>query len=403
MNFTPKQIFTNVVTRKILIVAYVIFGIWEYCWLYIGQSNFITTAYTYSLIGIVMYFLLLKVKASPNVFLIVFSIFFSLFAAEFILRFIVRYPISYGEQNGMSYVLPDRYGEFGNWRFMYMKSRKDVHTLEFDSGEIRDNDCGEYVYPDDTCNALGFRGKLPDKSKKITLLLGDSFTEGAGAPADSSIPELLRKQLYLIDTSSDVLNAGIAGNDIFFDWKMVHKLKDKYELKTLIFVLNTTDINDVATRGGNERFLPNGRLSYPKRPLWESIYALSFVSRLFAHNVLELDYNLQTTQERINEEEIAIKKIVLLIKNDIAPWTKQKGLDLLFVVHPLKHEFEGNAVIYEKLVFLLRGIDGLKVIDCMPELKKQASSEDLYWKLDGHFKPAGYNIIAKVVIDSCYR
>jgi lysophospholipase L1-like esterase len=83
-------------------------------------------------------------------------------------------------------------------------------------GEVRDNQCGDYQYADDICNGLGLRGELPDKKKKIILFLGDSFTEGAGAPVDSSVPELLRKYVVSNDSTSDVLNAGIAGNDIFF-------------------------------------------------------------------------------------------------------------------------------------------------------------------------------------------
>lgn len=368
--------------------------------LYFGVSFFFTTTYAYVLIALLFYYLFNKFQVSSNSSLMVYSILISLFAGEVTLRYVIKYPLSYSEQNGGGYTMVDRYALKNNLHFKYIDKREDVYTLEFDSGEIRDNNCFDYQYANDTCNALGFRGRLPSENKKIILVLGDSFTEGAGAPADSSCPALLRKYITAKDSSLDVLNAGISGNDIFFDWKMVQKLESKYTLKQIIFLMNTTDINDIAVRGGNNRFCTNGLLKNNSQPWWEPVYAVSFVFRLFVHNVFNRDFNLFSSEELIKRNNIAIEKIAKLIQNEIIPWSKRAGVNALFVVHPLDYELKKTNLEYVQLLNALRQIDSTNVVDCLPALKSQGNAAELYWKNDRHFKPIGYSIITNKIIEN---
>ncbi len=389
--------------KKLLFVLYGLCGLGVYLNLYFGISNFFTTGYTYSLVALLCFYSFKKLRLSPAVALGVYAFLFSLFAAEFSIRYILKYPLSYGEQNGGDYILVDRHQKRNDFLFKYIKGRKDIYTLQFDSGEIRNYSCPDYPYPDERCNAFGLRGALPDKNKKIILTLGDSFTEGLGAPADSCYPALLRNYIVAKDSLQDVLNAGVAGNDIFFDWKMLQKLQDRYQLKQLIFLMNVTDVNDVATRGGKERFKPDGFLQFKARPAWEPLYAVSFVFRLFMHNVFKLDYNLQTEQQVTARNAEALNKIQELMKKEIIPWSQQHGTGILFVLHPLRHQVKENDLLYRQMLYTLQQVNGAKVLDCLPAIKTQNRAEDLYWPNDQHFKPAGYNIIANLVIDSCYR
>lgn len=389
--------------KKIILSLYLFIGFVVYLQLFFGTSDFFTTTYTYSLIGGLFYCYAKNSHVHTNVSLLVYALIIGIFIGELSIRYIVKYPLSYGEQNGGGYILVDQYQKRSNIRFKYLEGRKDLFTLQFDSGEIRDNNCLDYQYANDTSNTLGFRGVLPNKKKKIILVLGDSFTEGAGAPADSCFPFLLRKHIAQKDSSLDVLNAGVSGNDIFFDWKMVQKLAPKYQLKQLVFVMNTTDINDVATRGGNERFCANGLLDYHSQPWWEPVYAVSFVFRLFVHKVLHLDYSLLSPQQVETRNRLALEKISNLITNEIIPWSQKNGVAILIVTHPLSYEFDNNKSNYTPLIKTLRNIDSLKVVDCLPALKTKNNIKDLYWEHDLHFKPKGYNIITNIVIDSCYR
>ncbi len=390
--------------NKALWVLYILLGLKLALSLYFGQSYFITTAYVYSLIGLVSYLLLTKYKVATNMRLIVLVTIASLFAGEFSLRYILRYPLSYGEQYGNGYIMVYRYNEWNNIRFLYLKHRHDRYTLQFDPGEIRDNDCGDYRFQNDTCNALGFRGSLADSTKEIILVLGDSFTEGAGAPVDSSIPALLRRYVNAHDSDIDVLNAGVPGNDIFFDWQMVQKLKQRYWIKQLIFIMNTTDVNDVAVRGGSERFDSNGSLHYKKGAWWEPIYAVSYIVRLCMNNALRLDYNLMTVAEQQAAQQQAIREICSLTADQIAPWARAHHVPATIVLHPLMQDMSNtwDRAGYDTLLGSLRKVPGIEVLDCRPALAAKGTPQTLYWPHDRHFRPVGYSIIASTIITGGY-
>lgn len=388
--------------NKWLVMTYVILGLYVYISLFFGVSSFLTTTYTYSLVVVLFYWLTNRFEMSKNVSLSVYTLIASLFLSEFTLRYIIRYPLSYGEQNGGSYILVDNYQRKSNLRFKYIEGRKDLYTLEFDPGEIRDNQCGDYQYPNDTCNALGLRGELPAKEKDIILVLGDSFTEGAGAPSDSTVPALLGDYFQQNDSTVGVLNAGISGNDIFFDWEMAQKLAKQYKIKQVVFMINSTDVNDVATRGGNERFCDNGLLNYNQQPWWEPFYAVSFVFRLFAHNALKLNYNLMTSAELSKRNQEAINKIQELISAEIIPWCSSHNITPIFVAFPLILELDNEYSSYPALVNLFNDIPQVKFIDCHLPIATIEKNKDLYWKNDLHFKPTGYKIIADCIITNYY-
>lgn len=389
--------------ERVFLILYVLSGLQVFLSLFLGTSTFFSTFYIYSLLGIILHYSFKKLKVGVNVYLAGYSILFTLFFCEVTIRYLIKYPLSYSEINGDEYIMTDLYARQSNIRFKYIEGRNDLYTLEFDSGEIRDNNCLDYKYATDTCNSLGFRGLLPRSDKKIIVVLGDSFTEGVGAPVDSSFPALLRNHILLEYPDYDVLNAGVSGNDIFFDWKMVQKLQTKYELSQLIFLMNSTDINDVAERGGNERFLDNGLLKYNSRPWWEPVYAVSFIFRLITHNVMKYDFNLLSAGECELRHQIAIEKIASLISNEINPWCEKHNVRLLIVTHPLNHEIDEDESEYSRLVHSLRNINTLKIVDCMSSFRNIENAKDLYWNIDLHFKPQGYSIISETVIDNYFK
>ncbi|MFN8321354.1 MAG: hypothetical protein U0T74_01730 [Chitinophagales bacterium] len=388
-----------------LIAVYMLIAVWLCRRAYYGQYSFLTTTYVYSLVATVLYFVFKKVKLSTNIYLICYSVLIALFAAEFTLRFITKTNISYGEQNNNGYTITYRYNKWGNVRFIEHEGRPDLYTLQFDSGELRRYTTIDFSYPDFYCNKLGFRGVLPDTNKNIILALGDSFTEGAGTPNDSNYTELMRKQIQSSDTSLDILNAGVSGNDIFFDWQMVYKLENKYHLKQLLFLMNNTDVCEVASRGGSERFMKDGRLEYTPGKWWEPFYAVSFVFRLIVHSTTHLDNTLHTSEERDAEHRKAIHKIYLLVKNEIVPWSKSKRVKATIVLHPLEYELKdkANNWEYDSLRNSLQSIQGLNVVDCFAEIKAKAGSRKIYWQHDQHFKPEGYAILANYIYQNCFE
>jgi hypothetical protein len=195
----------------------------------------------------------------------------------------------------------------------------------------------------------------------------------------------------------------LPGMIFFFDWKMVQKLEHRYTLKQLVFIMNTTDINDVMIRGGNERFCSNGLLNYHSQPWWEPIYAVSYVFRLFVHNVLKRDYNLFSAAEQNKKHYLALNKMSTLISTEIVPWAVKRKVQLQFVVLPMRYELEAPNTYYHDLIHMLGGVNQINILNCLPRLKAEENLNAVYWTRDLHFTPQGYSIIANTLIDSCYR
>ena len=385
---------------KIPVIIYIVWGLSICLDFFLGVSSFLTTIYIYSIAALALLAISRKLNMSANFKLLMFSVLLALFGAEFVLRFIVKYPVTYSEKRGEGYYSIYKSPSRDYIQFKLLSNRKNFHTLEFDSGEVRNYECSDYHFPDENCNALGLRGRLPAKNKKVVLFLGDSFTEGVGAPADSSIPFLVNKHITAADSNAAVLNGGVAGNDMFFDWKMLQKLSPRYPIKQVVFISNTTDIGDVLVRGGNERFCPNGNLSYNAAPWWEPIYSVSFVFRLIMHNALKLNYLLLTPEQEQIQKQDAANKMALLLKNEILPWAKSRNIPVLVVLIPMYPDIGTTNGDYSRLYNALKSVPGLQLLDCMPAIETQANVHDLYWPMDGHFKPVGYNIISQYIINS---
>ena len=388
---------------KFLVLAYLLTGLWVTFEIYLGISSFFITAYIYSALGFVLYSAGKKLKLPSNILLLIFSALLALFVAEFVLRFIVKYPITYSEQRGNGYSSLYKSTRQDYLDIKLLGGRKDIYTLEFDSGEVRNYNCADYQFPAETCNALGLRGKLPGKTKNLTAFFGDSFTEGVGAPIDSSIPALVGKHITDQDSNTAVLNAGVSGNDIFFDWQMVQKLAPRYHLKELVFIINTTDITDVVVRGGIERFCPNGNLSYNAAPWWEPLYAVSFVFRLAMHNAFKLNYLLLSPEQEASAKVLAVKKITALLNDKIAPWAKGRDILVTVVLIPIERDTQPKNEDYTGLSKGLMNVEGVRFLDCLSLIKAVPNISDLYWPADKHFKPGGYNLISRYIIDNYYR
>jgi len=376
----------------ILLAGKSIFDLLVFC-----TSNFSTTVVIYLLLSAIPLLVLRKHPRFQNVALLLISALLVLFCAEVFLRFLRKDPITYSEMHGNGYVSMYRTDVGDNWYVLRKEGRKDIHTLEWAPYEVRDNKTLDYQYPDYQCNARGLRGKLPHANQKVVLTLGDSFNEGAGAPCDSTYPVLLEKQLQARDTSWAVINGGVSGNDPFFDWQMLKKLHAAFAITDVVFLINSTDINDVQMRGGMERFLPSGELNYTDGPWWEPIYAISFVSRLFFHGVMKVERNLMTSEAHVHTMTSASLQIGQLFREVVVPFCESNAIRVHIVTHPLPHEFSENSEVYERMQSVLSNISGVSQCDCRIPLQRFANGDELYWPNDRHFKPKGYALLSECV------
>jgi hypothetical protein len=364
-----------------------------------GIANFTTTIALYVGLLLVSTFIVLVLNQSLFKFYIVFVILIVFFIFEFSLRYIVKQPLTYSEKNGGTYFSSTRTLNKGLQQLLDESRRKDVHTLEFAPKEWRNvADAEDKIKPRERYNRLGMRGQIPGRRERLIITLGDSFTEGVCVTYENSYPKVLEELIKNKDSSFGVLNAGTSGNDPFFDFKMLQKLNNQFNIHTAIFLLNTTDINDVIIRGGNERFLDNGMLKYQTGPLWEYLFASSCIFRVIALHIFKVDYNLQTFRQANRAKKQANNKICLLFENDIVPFCNLNNINLIVALHPMEWDLELGKDDYMMLSENLSAIPEIKFIDTYQYiLNAWGNDPHLYYEIDGHFNENGYYTIANTI------
>jgi hypothetical protein len=392
---TGKLAVTVALVAAVAVIGFAAGNILMFC-----KASFLTTALVYALLAAgPAYYVKMGSGRIQNVSLSAVSVLMLFFCAEVFLRYVRRDPITYSEMHGNGYLSMYRTDALDNWYVLRWEGRSDIRTLEWRPFEVRDNTTLDYSCPDYTCNAKGLRGRLPLPDQRVVLAVGDSFTEGAGTPCDSTYPFLLEKHLHEQDTSWAVVNARVSGNDPFFDWMMVHKLLADYDIEKVVFLINTMDVNDIQMRGGMERFLQSGELDYPDGPWWVPLYAVSFVSSLFLHGVIQVGRKLMTSEEHVLSMQHAIGLIAELFSGHVIPDAEENGISGHAVLHPLLDETRGQATVYRPLKDALSGVQWLSFTNCMADIVSNTDSETLYWSNDRHFKPIGYARLAQCVYE----
>jgi len=248
------------------------------------------------------------------------------------------------------------------------------------------------------CNKEGLRdvdhNYTKNDSEYRIICLGNSFTEGIGAPQDSTWPAFLERKLKAkINRQITVFNAGKASSDPFFEFMLFKEKLLQYSPDLLLLTLGSSDFNFYFCRGGFERFTPQG-YEYRKAPHWERLYAVSFVFRYFMNNMLH--YKNLISPDKYTSD-------VAKANNDIE--------DCIYRFHQLSNEipFKMAVVFYDdqssaynqlKKSLLEKGeIITFDLFKYNREVKKLSKDEmkKYYWPIDGHCNSKGYNLLAEGV------
>jgi lysophospholipase L1-like esterase len=234
------------------------------------------------------------------------------------------------------------------------------------------------------------------------LCLGDSFTEGDGAPHDSSYVAHLRGLMLNSYPKIEILNGGIRGSDPFFNYM---NLKDRllcYQPDIVIQSISSNDIfYDYRQRGGLERFGIDGQLKY-NAPFWEPLYAASYVFRIF---VRAAGYNpdLTKTQWAENEMQHVQDSNNDLFAGEYLELAKDHNLHLLLIGLPMREEIKKEQYAFDWEAFERNLKEAsINVLDLMPMYKKKIEAgkfkeEDLYWEQDMHHNGIGYKVMAECI------
>ncbi len=259
------------------------------------------------------------------------------------------------------------------------------------------------------CNSLG----IPDKEwpvakkngEKRILILGDSFTEGVGAPADSSYPAILRSIYNTVDTNITIMNAGIAGNDPCVSFVTYRDILRKYHPDIVVQSLSSNDMDtDLATKGGLERFQQDSTVKFRDAPWWEPVYALSYVSRVFFHAAGYNQLLIKTPFSSNEKKQLDIKAIDLF--KQYSKLISQEGAKLIVVLQPDESTVDDQRYSYD-MSYITKEISTMKateVHDMLPFYTayfktKNISHKDYYWQQDHHHNSRGYTVMALAVKD----
>jgi lysophospholipase L1-like esterase len=270
---------------------------------------------------------------------------------------------------------------------------------------------GEFSY-DYVMNSWGYNDvewdtAAPDSVFRI-LVLGDSFTEGFGAPQDSSwaaqLRDIMRNDIFFqqLRVPVEVLQAGISAADpyanLFALKEELHVLKPDL----VVQIISNQDFEeDFRLRGGMERFTPDGKLKYRVEPTAEWLYAYSHLSRVIFHRVFGYDKLLQKELSEWEKMDFAryhlkaltaayetwaetndTKCLLMFMETDAYKFTRQRMMDWLIYVQ-LKSE----------------QVEAYSIIPCLQYcyLSDTANFMQYWWTEDKHHNSRGYRLMAECI------
>ncbi|MEX0812905.1 MAG: hypothetical protein WD048_11870 [Chitinophagales bacterium] len=398
-----KQLKVKVPVWVLILIPLIAYLVWEYYWYsQVGlrvikwHTHLMLFAYVWVLVSVLLY--LIFARSFPEIFKKIMlgftSVLFVLFLFEVFLL-ISGYNKTYLELAGGYYFSP--YEPENESHYHTWPTNSNEHWIE--KPEYRHwRPTNTLGYPDEEWKLAKEKGEMR------ILALGDSFTEGDGAPFDSSYVAILRNAYFTSDDSISIMNAGVCGSDPFFDFEA---LKDKlivYHPDVILQTLSAQDLlTDIIIRGGEERFVEDG-LKFNKPPWWEPIYAVSFLSRFYFQN---LGYTELLRQKYLTESEISLlNKKLLTLFEDYLGFCDQHDIDLVIILRPDKDEIINKQYNFdfEKILAYLNQNKNVKVIDLLDAYLKYMETTDThvdryFWKYDGHHNSRGYEMMARCIFE----
>lgn len=318
----------------------------------------------------------------------IFSFIFFLFIIEIMLRFSGIYE-TYNEKSNNQYISKYRKNS-ETWFHTWTENE----TIQYQQKEFN------YTF---TTNEFGHREKyLPhfnESNSNLVICIGDSFTEGDGAPSDSTWVKRLE---YLVDKENEsnftFYNAGVCGSDIFYNYKILKEKLIDLKPKIIIEALNTSDIYDVIYRGGEERFNMDGSTSYKVGPKWEFFYKNIHFFRAIINSFTNYNTELINNLKFDEQKEEAIK----LIKKQIEKTSllcEENNIKYFLVIHPVPVEILNKKRMNEFSDFTKLGYYIMDIQDDFYIYFLSKNIEEYSWEINGHYNSKGYFLMGDLIYD----
>jgi len=268
----------------------------------------------------------------------------------------------------------------------------------------------DFHYPYQT-NSLGLREKEFGKQKQDSsiriFVTGDSFSEGQGAPYDSTWPHLLAKYLASDGIKAEVLNTGVAGSDPVYNYVFHRDILKGYKSDYILVCINYSDFTDYLMRGGMERFHKDGSSHYRKGPWYEPFYHYSYFARGVIEHVGGFPFRGIYTSEKdfiiSADSAMACYSSVIDSFAGLAKAGSAKIIVVLFST-PLGIRFENNVNNKFRQCFtdFQRRLaeKNIACINIWDDLKTSLIHKDYLqysYPNDPHFNPYGYNVMTQMI------
>ena len=238
----------------------------------------------------------------------------------------------------------------------------------------------------------GFRNEKIMLDKAHAVAFGDSFTEGMGTHQDSTWVKFLSAKLNV-----SIYNAGKIGSDPYFYLQEYKSLRKIFNGKSVIVLLNYSDIADF-------RFRHSKNIS---QNVNINLYQHLHLYRLYSHFFLRKDYMFLDK----NNRNPVLEKILSDITATLVQLNKECKKDnrkLLVLIHPLPQQYYKNLDsrldfnYVENLVAQLN-LNHVKTFSIRKDMEKLIKTKEewrkISWEIDGHFNAKGYESLAHVIYD----
>lgn len=226
------------------------------------------------------------------------------------------------------------------------------------------------------------------------LCIGDSFTEGDGAPYDSTWVKRAEEKTNNSKPIFSFYNAGVCGADVFYDYKILSCKLIQLKPKVVIETLNYSDVNDVIFRGGDERFNPDSTTTYKNGPAWEKAYQYSHVIRAIVTSLLGYNRSFIKKSNVDKEEKGAIKKLKQRVE-ETNEFCKKRGVFYILVIHP--HPLEINKKSNKLTDAFCNEPYVINLFDDFYPFFKKNKIAKYSWYKNQHFNSNGYWLMGDAI------
>ena len=320
--------------------------------------------------------------------------------AEVFLRVTGKYQV-FSEMNGQPF-----YSEYGQVNKTWF------HTRQPNDSFVPAGTDFHYPY---VTNRYGFRDKNYDtaKAKSVYRILvsGDSFAEGEGTPYDSTWPRILEKNLLEKGINAEVIDAGVAGSDILYDYMHYRELLKQLHPDLIIASLNSSDYNDVLVRGGLERFQKDGTTKLKSPPWYMPLYIHSRFVRALLHKFC--GFNNTGLFVSYKDFVMTSESSNALFEDVFSRYKKEADTTsaaFVAVIHSTPTEIKFPAIDIIKTntqslnrLSLLLSNNGIRCFNLMGPLYNRFANmpvEQLSYPHDMHYTPIAYAYMGNLVADS---